>query len=42
VVKGLAGIACHLGDRTCMNALAEAVGMVMAGNGQGIEEGEKL
>jgi hypothetical protein len=33
VVRGLSGIACHQGDRTCMNALAEAVGMVMSGNG---------
>lgn len=26
IIKGLAGIGCHLGPRTCLNAVAEAIG----------------
>ncbi len=30
IIRGLTGISCHLGAETCMNALAEAVRIVMS------------
>lgn len=35
ITRGLSGISCHLGPRTCMNALAEAVRIVMEEEGSG-------
>lgn len=33
VVRALAGISCHLGGKTCMDALAESVAATLAGAG---------